>query len=65
MSIIYLLLPMALLLGFGFLAAFIRSSLSGQYDDLDTPAHRMLLDDETQSILNITKPKERNADVRR
>ena len=47
MSIIYILLPIALLLGFGFLLAFIRSSSTGQYDDLDTPAHRILLDDET------------------
>ncbi len=46
MSIIHLLLPAALLLGFGFLLAFILSTLGGQFDDLETPAHRMLLDDE-------------------
>ena len=50
MTIIYFLLPLALLLGFGFLLAFILSSLNGQYDDLDTPAYRMLLDDELQSL---------------
>lgn len=46
MTIIYVLLPIALLLGFGFLAAFIQSCMNGQYDDLDTPAYRILLDDE-------------------
>lgn len=47
MNILYLLLPLALLLGFGFLAAFIFASRNGQYDDLDTPSHRMLLDDDS------------------
>lgn len=46
MNIIYLLLPLALLLGLVFLIAFIRSGMSGQFDDLDTPSHRILLDDE-------------------
>ena len=46
MSIVNLLLPIALFLGFGFLIAFIRSGMAGQYDDLETPAHRILLDDE-------------------
>lgn len=46
MNIVYFLLPLALLLGASFLIAFIYSSLRGQFDDLDTPAHRALLDDE-------------------
>lgn len=45
MSIVYLMLPLSLILGLGFLVAFIRMSASGQYDDLETPAHRMLLED--------------------
>ncbi len=44
MNIIYFLLPLALLLGFGFAAAFIFSSWRGQFDDLETPAHRLLLE---------------------
>lgn len=43
MSIIFLLLPVALLLGLGFLGAFIWGASQGQYDDLETPAHRILL----------------------
>jgi len=46
MNIIYFLMPLALLLGGSFAAAFALSSWRGQYDDLETPAHRMLLDDE-------------------
>lgn len=45
MNIVYLLLPMALMLGGGFVAAFVWATNRGQYDDLETPAHRMLLDD--------------------
>lgn len=46
MNAIYLMLPVALILGFGFLAAFVWMTNTGQYDDLKTPAHRMLLQDE-------------------
>ncbi len=45
MSILVLMIPMALLLGLGFLAAFLYSLNSGQFDDVDTPAHRILQDD--------------------
>jgi cbb3-type cytochrome oxidase maturation protein len=45
MSIIGLLLPLALLLGLIFLGGFIWMSASGQYEDLDTPAYRLLLEE--------------------
>lgn len=48
MNIIYLLLPVAILLGGGFLAAFIWGASQGQYDDLETPAHRILLPDSNE-----------------
>lgn len=44
-ALIYL-IPIALLLGGGGLAAFLWSMKSGQYDDLDGAAHRILIDDE-------------------
>lgn len=47
MNIIQLLLPLALLLGLGFVAGFLWMVWQGQYDELETPAHRMLLDDDT------------------
>lgn len=46
MSILYFLLPFALLLGVGFVWGFLRMVAQGQYDELETPAHRMLLDDD-------------------
>ena len=46
MSIIFLLMPIALLMGLGFLVAFLRMASQGQYDDLETPAFRMLIDDD-------------------
>lgn len=46
MSVIYIVLPIALLLAAVGLAAFIWAVRKGQFDDLDTPAVRMLFDDE-------------------
>ncbi len=45
MSIVYLLIPLALFLGLGFAAAFVWCASRGQYDDLETPAHRIFLED--------------------
>ncbi len=42
------LVPLALGLGLFFVAAFIWMTLSGQYDDLETPRLRMLLDETTR-----------------
>lgn len=46
MNIILILLPIALGLGGLGLAAFLWSLNSGQYDDLDGAAERVLLDDD-------------------
>ena len=48
MSAVYIALPFALLLALVFLAAFIWSVRSGQMDDLETPAHRILGEDEVR-----------------
>lgn len=45
MSVLYLVIPLALLLAAGGVWAFIRAASAGQFDDLDTPPHRMLNDD--------------------
>lgn len=44
-NLLYLMVPMALLLGLGFVLAFMWATRKGQFDDLDTPAQRMLNDD--------------------
>jgi cbb3-type cytochrome oxidase maturation protein len=46
MSIMVLLIPAALFLGGLGLIAFFWSLRSGQYDDLQGAAHRILIDDE-------------------
>lgn len=46
MNILVLMIPMALLLGIGFVSAFLWATSKGQFDDLETPAHRILLDNE-------------------
>lgn len=46
MSILLLLIPAALLLGLVGLGAFIWALRSGQFEDLDGAAQRILIDDE-------------------
>ena len=48
MSIVFFLVPFALLLGVGFVAAFIWASAQGQYDDLVTPAERVLVEEKEE-----------------
>jgi cbb3-type cytochrome oxidase maturation protein len=45
MFVIIILLVASLCVASGFLIAFLWASRSGQYDDINTPALRMLFDD--------------------
>lgn len=45
MSVIFIVLPLALIIVASAIWAFVRATFSGQFDDLDTPAIRMLQDD--------------------
>lgn len=45
MSVVPLLVICSILVAGGFLVAFLFATRRGQYDDLDTPAVRMLFDD--------------------
>ena len=45
MSVVYVLLPLALLIAGVMLAFFIWAVRSGQFDDLETPAMRVLFSD--------------------
>lgn len=47
MNILFLMIPITLLLSAGFIGAFIWVVQAGQYDDIETPAHR-ILEDETK-----------------
>ena len=55
MESVYLLIPVSVLLVFGIAIAFWWSVRSGQFDDLEGPGHRVLMDDDTV-------PKRRSAD---
>lgn len=46
MNVLIFLIPVALFLGLVGLAAFLWALKSGQFDDLDGAAERILLDDE-------------------
>ena len=56
------LIPMAILMGIGFVAAFIWATKNGQYDDMETPASRMLFDD-VKNIKDKPKTKSEEQDV--
>lgn len=45
MNIVFFLLPLALLLAVTMLILFIRNVMRGEYDDLESPPLRMLVDD--------------------
>jgi cbb3-type cytochrome oxidase maturation protein len=47
MSILYIVLPLALVVVAAAVVAFVWAAHRGQFDDLDTPAVRMLYDDDT------------------
>ena len=58
MNIIAILIPVALLLGGLGLACFIWSIRSGQYDDLEGAARRILIDEEPdEELLDVSQEK--------
>lgn len=50
MSVLTIMLPLAFVLATAALLAFIRAAREGQFDDLDTPAIRMLDDDDAPRL---------------
>lgn len=59
MSVLYLLVPVALLLVAAAVAAFAWAARRGQFDDLTTPAIRALQDDTEQPVT----PRESRSDA--
>jgi len=47
MEILYLLVPLAMLLVAVIVAVFFWAVRSGQFDDLEGPAHRIIMDDDS------------------
>ncbi len=50
MEALYVLIPIAIGVMIVMVAAFIYTVKSGQYDDLEGPAHRILMDDDDPRI---------------
>lgn len=46
MSVLFIVVPLAVGMAAIGVAAFIWAARGGQFDDLDTPAHRVVQDDE-------------------
>ena len=56
MSVLYIILPLALLVAGGAVLAFTWVVRSGQLDDVDTPPRRILFDDDDVAIAQILRP---------
>jgi cbb3-type cytochrome oxidase maturation protein len=56
-DILFFMVPAAIIVAGIFVFAFIWATKQGQYDDLDTPAHKMLIEDEKIIDESITKQK--------
>ncbi|MFZ5722917.1 MAG: cbb3-type cytochrome oxidase assembly protein CcoS [Pseudomonadota bacterium] len=50
MSALYFLIPMSLLLLGGAVAVFLWSLRRGQYEDLESPAHRVIIEDREEQV---------------
>ncbi len=50
MSSLYFLIPMAVIILAAGIWAFVWSVKSGQFEDMDGPAHRILMDDDDPNI---------------
>jgi cbb3-type cytochrome oxidase maturation protein len=50
MNVLYFLVPLAILLASAGVAAFMWAVRNGQFDDVETPAIRMLLDEDEPDI---------------
>jgi cbb3-type cytochrome oxidase maturation protein len=59
MEVIVILLPIAIVLGLLFIGGFVWMTYKGQYDDLETPKYKMLLDDNKSNISKENKVEDK------
>lgn len=50
MNILILMIPIALLLALGFVLSFAWAVENGQFEDMETPAHRILENDNNEDL---------------
>ena len=60
MEVIYLLIPLSLLLVGLIVWIFIWAINSGQFDDLEGPAHQILMDDDSPDITPTEQDEDKN-----
>jgi cbb3-type cytochrome oxidase maturation protein len=58
MTLLFITLPAALIIAAGAVAAFMWAARNDQYEDLDTPPRRMLLDDPTSARARPAKDRD-------
>lgn len=58
LEVLYVLIPVSVLLALGALAVFLWAIQSGQFDDLETPAIRILFDDAPAGFPGTARPGE-------
>lgn len=58
MSILYLIIPVSILLVIAIVWFFLWAVRSGQFDDMEGPAHRILMDDDLTEPKAVRKKKE-------
>jgi cbb3-type cytochrome oxidase maturation protein len=56
MEVLYLLVPLSVAIVFFAVWIFLRMSGSGQFDDMEGPAYRILLDDDDPTLQVKEKP---------
>lgn len=57
MDVLYILIPISLLVMAIAVGVFIWAIRSGQYEDLEGPAHRILMDDDDPMIPRAPEPR--------
>ena len=64
MDILYLLIPLAVVIMIVAVVAFMWAVKSGQYEDLEGPAHRILMDDDDPRIPKAGQSEPRPDDLK-
>jgi len=62
MEILFVLIPLAIVLMIVAIVFFLWTVKSGQYDDLEGPAHRILMDDDDPLIPRYGQDEKKNED---
>lgn len=64
METLYFLIPIAIVLVVLLVAAFLWASRSGQFDDLEGPAHRILMDEDEPRQSSSDRPENKPPPVK-